>query len=319
MIRKRIVIHAGLPKTGTSALQELLFSSMELLRKNGILYPDTVDSRNVPYHRFFIRELRDNGAMPQYRAIVKTAEKNDIHTIVISIEGITAHIDSIRANVSKVLQDICTHWDIQIVSVLRAPEPWLLSMYKQCIINQPVKRNASLLETQYATNLTHREFSKREDVRSICDRNVITKRLVEIFPKAELVFLEYGENIISAFIELIAATNIVSANKAAFINMSLPAAYLEIIRRMNGVSNLTASKKIVKEVISKIVDHNNVQISNYDGATSKTILERILALYLAVRLTLISYEANPPIMTDSKVFGQTKNRVREGLLAFSTG
>ncbi len=160
MIRKRIVIHAGLPKTGTSALQGLLFSSMELLRKNGILYPDLFDSRNAPYHRFFIRELRDNGAMPQFRAIVKIVEQNDIHTIVISIEGITAHIGSIRTNVSRVLEDICTHWDIQIVSVLRAPEPWLISMYKQCVINPPVKRNASLLETQYATDLTHRSCGR---------------------------------------------------------------------------------------------------------------------------------------------------------------
>ena len=36
---KRLLLHVGTPKTGTSYLQDVLFRNREVLRKQGILYP----------------------------------------------------------------------------------------------------------------------------------------------------------------------------------------------------------------------------------------------------------------------------------------
>jgi hypothetical protein len=42
---KRVLLHVGTPKTGTSYLQDVLFRNRELLREHGILYPPTGSTR----------------------------------------------------------------------------------------------------------------------------------------------------------------------------------------------------------------------------------------------------------------------------------
>ena len=39
MDRRRVILHVGTPKTGTSHLQDVLFRNREMLAKRGILYP----------------------------------------------------------------------------------------------------------------------------------------------------------------------------------------------------------------------------------------------------------------------------------------
>ncbi len=52
--RRRIVLHIGLPKTGTSTIQNVLYTNREfLLAEEGVLYPFSVPNPNIPLGSIF--------------------------------------------------------------------------------------------------------------------------------------------------------------------------------------------------------------------------------------------------------------------------
>lgn len=73
-MRTRIVIHAGLPKTGTTAIQGLLRAGRRTLADRGILYPDVDGTPNhnllaVPFREHLARMYRhDHAARPDVLA-----------------------------------------------------------------------------------------------------------------------------------------------------------------------------------------------------------------------------------------------------------
>lgn len=70
-----IVIHIGRHKSGTSALQDMLFSSKELLEKEGWYYPAT-GMKNIAHHglaHYFIEKQK--GLLPADPGILRNWKK----------------------------------------------------------------------------------------------------------------------------------------------------------------------------------------------------------------------------------------------------
>ncbi|MEM9770727.1 MAG: hypothetical protein AAF889_03855, partial [Cyanobacteria bacterium P01_D01_bin.73] len=58
-----IIVHIGMPKTGTTALQKSLAHSRELLKDNGILYPEGFLYEDE--HRELVGGLRSRKNLPR--------------------------------------------------------------------------------------------------------------------------------------------------------------------------------------------------------------------------------------------------------------
>ncbi|MCB8837171.1 hypothetical protein, partial [Aurantimonas sp. VKM B-3413] len=56
--KRRLVLHVGLPKTGTSALQLWCSSHSEELLKQGIRYPTPSSQTQMPKHQFMVTDLQ---------------------------------------------------------------------------------------------------------------------------------------------------------------------------------------------------------------------------------------------------------------------
>jgi hypothetical protein len=89
---KKIIIHFGPPKTGTSAIQSWLNSNRDTLLSSGILYPEhKVDENNVSSgnHMSIFTNDRDNELKldnVKINALLKTFEKSVAHTLLLSSE-----------------------------------------------------------------------------------------------------------------------------------------------------------------------------------------------------------------------------------------
>lgn len=131
MTLKKIILHAGLPETGTSALQELLADNRTSLAQNGFWYPHVSNPIPHPNHRYLIEELRNSPELSKTQAALDDAAKRDCHTVIFSIEGLSGHVTKIREDAAARLNTLSKGAKIEIVVVLREPDRWLVSMYRQ--------------------------------------------------------------------------------------------------------------------------------------------------------------------------------------------
>ena len=315
MVRKKLVIHAGLPKTGTSALQELLLSHSERLLEEGIWYPDWFPSPTETFHRFFINELRHEPALVQTEKLLAQADQSNVQTLLLSIEGVTLHADHLDPVAGERFAVLSTDWDVEIFVVLRSTEKWLVSLYRQCVIHPPIRNRPSHIEMLYATGLTYGDFATRDHVRALCDREKIAARFAKIFPEADVQFLEYGPDFISNFTDRAGLSELVDASAAPRANTTLPEPYLEVIRQVNAKSSSWSVHRLVRAVISRATGGGNVHMALYEAKLTGGLRQRVAAVMLWGMLSIMRFQSNPPLKVNAAEFDQARRIIRTQVAA----
>jgi len=161
--RPRVWLHIGMPKTGSSALQTVLFDKKKLLRSHGYLYPDfsnrkrlrARDKQHVAMARMLARRAgstakfpKVGGYPPQHRFVdYLAAEAPDCHSVILSTEYLFQRpggapgmkcisLDEGMKTLTKTAEytrDYLAGMDVNIVVWLRRQDRWLMSMYNQTI------------------------------------------------------------------------------------------------------------------------------------------------------------------------------------------
>jgi hypothetical protein len=159
----KIVIHIGMPKTGSTAIQRSLASNRDLLQKNGILYPinpkpfsnqakhlillpmlcrgNTDQWKNLPGGDKKIREMYGEEFdffdfwISDLKSQISSAQP---HTLVLSEEGLFAALGKRKSNIHKNLEDFCLELannitEVKIIGYLRNPADYYLSMCQEKI------------------------------------------------------------------------------------------------------------------------------------------------------------------------------------------
>lgn len=136
---KKITMHIGAPKCGSSALQSLLWhlENEKMLEKNNIKFPlqysRAIDEGNAD---IIIEESAKNKTdYLQTKKFLEFNAQNYDH-IVLSDEVLFTYMEDCFANMLPVFSDIFD--EINIVLAIREPSSWLLSDY-----SQHIKVNAS--------------------------------------------------------------------------------------------------------------------------------------------------------------------------------
>lgn len=138
---RRIIVHTGLPKTGSSSLQQFLERNRFRLLEAGIYYPSTGANRE-----FHIRRERTPGHAALFQAISDGVEGIDLQLAreVQDISKITGHkVDTLILSAENLVSsrfwdhgqnfaDMLAPFDVEqleVVCVLRHPVGWLQSLY----------------------------------------------------------------------------------------------------------------------------------------------------------------------------------------------
>lgn len=152
---KRILLHVGLPKTGTTSIQNLLAAATRDLEADGVLFPvvredlreaGRVKGIGLGWHRtlaMYVAGRLDELAPGEWAAWQAAFDRfgatSSLDTLVLSQEGL------IVAGKPKRVTELIAQLPaatIRVVLVLRPAEAWLTSLYEQSV--RSVLRTAEL-------------------------------------------------------------------------------------------------------------------------------------------------------------------------------
>lgn len=131
VMKKKLYIHIGRPKVGSTAIQGFLRTNRKTLLENGMLYPVTGERQNAS-HQLAAVLLRDAGkranlpsAEDLYRDLIDEIESSSVASCVISSENFYFVQPK---HVAKALAD---KFDVKIICYIRRQDEVLVSSYIQ--------------------------------------------------------------------------------------------------------------------------------------------------------------------------------------------
>lgn len=138
---KRLILHIGFEKTGSSALQRFFARNRSVLRMMGVRYPRVTapDGTALEKHQDLVEVLTAEAAGRSHEhygsaeAIVAGyAERAAAAPItVLSAEGLSAPTPHIAQSLATLGQQ----FDVRVVAFLRRQDEWALSAYRQAIMD----------------------------------------------------------------------------------------------------------------------------------------------------------------------------------------
>lgn len=222
--KKKIIVHIGLPKTGSTALQQALFQSRKALLREGVLYPAQVHREDDPKHNFVLDLIRkgcsyDVGCEPGYKSASR---------IVISNEALSNdfYFHGVERN-QQLADRLREHGGLEICMVLRREREWLRSYYKQAVINQPVKG-----KPHYQNCLPLAAFRELEPVRRLLDHGELIQDVSAVF-QAPVRVIRYEELPVPLILEYCTALPGKNYSLQRRHNESVSDAAVEVMRQLN--------------------------------------------------------------------------------------
>ncbi len=154
LMERRLILHLGLSKTGTTSIQSFFRQNPDALAAAGIIYPKVgADNPNHPSlrptalrpdvgeelnHEALALEIRrrrgDAGDAaidtPLWSTAFRRIEESGAHTAIISYENFSAYSELYRFDV---LASRLREFDVCGIVYLRRPDDWVTSLYGQLI------------------------------------------------------------------------------------------------------------------------------------------------------------------------------------------
>ena len=169
---RRIVVHPGLPKTGTTAIQQSFHKNHAALLAQGVLYPELDENHSKPILAMFHARLdlnlrfaamseaaRETYAIWARSALEAELANPDWHTLILSGEGISSLTADEWLRFHAWLSGHATR--IEVVFSLRAPLELTRSAIQQNL------KSGALLEAQYAKPPTLNPRKRLEAVMTV--------------------------------------------------------------------------------------------------------------------------------------------------------
>ncbi len=140
-----VYLHIGMPKTGTTAIQNFMWNNREILEKHGICYPDLkFHYLHIPYarnaHFLISRRTVTDGAIRQlpdpaeYVSVLDLLAGYGKHfaRIFLTDESVWRHWANDPALWEKLRDDLKQRGlDLRIITYLRRQDQFILSIYRQ--------------------------------------------------------------------------------------------------------------------------------------------------------------------------------------------
>ena len=174
--KKRVVLHCGAPKTGSTSLQWFIDDHKDALRTDGAVCPGrfVVRSDVDPIHRAFVAmRHRGNPAQAIAAAQDRLAElfaRDDIHTVLISnesmlgepfVDGKDAFFPIFERSLDQ-LKDVFRDYDVHVIYFIRDFASFLPSYYVQ-----DVRRGGSRSFAQFCADIDFTTLNWRDRVAAL--------------------------------------------------------------------------------------------------------------------------------------------------------
>ncbi len=140
----RLVLHLGMHKTGTTALQALMAENRAALRSEGVLFPKTgyaatelsaVRAGGNPGHLGLLQahRRRDDAV---WQALMREVDRSDCDTVVISCENMTLPMDPDReVLIAGLAARFAGFRSVEVIAFVRRPDLWAEMFFRELVSN----------------------------------------------------------------------------------------------------------------------------------------------------------------------------------------
>ncbi len=260
---EKIILHCGLPKTGTTAMQNWCAENREKLLEFGVDYPAVeiredigpITNDRTPKHGILIGALR-SGNMDKVKALISGAEAP---VLLLSTEGLSNHFYKFpEENLAK-LRECFAGIPVELFLVYRDKPKWLKSLWNQAIISYP------------GTPATFEEYAQLPIVRRLADWEQLKADMMESYGASHVEEVTLEEN--GWRIPLMDYLNIEdfeeSESSEGQHNVSLGSDVLEFIRQMNQMRLGPNVRLAMFGLIHEIYNTSNLAFRNAGNWTEK--------------------------------------------------
>lgn len=173
----QIVLHVGLPKAGSTALQHYCNTNRTTLRAHGVDYPEVLLNTQgtpltndaTPKHQTLINALRSGDVEP-VRVLVAGSQQP---MLLLSSEGLSNHFHTFAPEHLAALRSIFAPSRVTLFMVVRERESWLRSLWKESILS-----NAQ-------TDEPFETYASRPGVQRLADWEGLRDRLISSYGAEE--------------------------------------------------------------------------------------------------------------------------------------
>jgi hypothetical protein len=239
---KRVILHIGTPKTGTTSVQWAFKQSRPFLASLGILYPTTglsADPHEFAHHPL-ARAARKKIA-PPWQALAAEIQASACDTVVLSSEELTA----LDGKSIEFIREALKGFDLSVVVYLREQVDYIEAMYNQVIKTAKDTRTRDRFLADFLA-------SEAADYLGLLDRWTTnlkpSKTAIRIYQKGSL----QNGDIIDDFCELLAVPAERIQRPARKLNSGVNNKYLELLRQVNSLDVAVNEKN--PKIVSVLID-----------------------------------------------------------------
>lgn len=261
---KKLIIHFGIHRTGTTALQRTLRFNQSHLKKQGVLYPDLGykgDHAKVAWG--LIKNKHGSHTItPEWLISAIEKETNsDIHTIILS------HEDFAQVGEYTWLKTLDNVYDLEIVVYLRRQDIWLESWYNQHIKWPWDKKFSSCTPEFFLENLADFHWIDFDFLLNKISENVDHHKLyINLLDPLGI------HNTTTDFLDRLNVQYSIPAD-AKEANASISTAKLDILRRIDLMGLTNTQKEKILNVLKKLdVQEDNGSKAIFDEKQINVIL-----------------------------------------------
>jgi hypothetical protein len=217
----RLVLHVGLPKTGSCALQMWCHRNRDGLRRRGVHFPRT---GAVPKHQFLVYGLHGN----RLDRLHDTLAASEADTILLSSEGLSNGLYDFRPAALESFRRITRDHDVTVFVIARDATAWTRSYYKQLVITAPSA------EFYWGTSLEYEDFCGLSRVQRLCDIAALQEDLCAAFG-ATVVVARHEAGWMDDFLGVLRVSDIADLHPLTRENISVSDDVVELVRQVNGM------------------------------------------------------------------------------------
>ncbi len=241
----KLVLHAGTPKTGTTAFQGALYRSARVLAEHGVWYAPPLLASGVPGHQFLVRLLLAGdcaGIAQAFERIVRELPERT-RLVLLSAEGIYNHWWDFPPRSKRMLRRLAGAFDLELWVCFREPEAFALALYAQDLVNPP-------LRAHYGTDAGFEEVLESDAFARRLNYCGFLREAEQLVGVGNVRAFRYGPDIVQRFARALGVPRLADGVERA--NASLRNPGVDIVRIVNRYGLAGEEKRAAVDLVRRI-------------------------------------------------------------------
>jgi hypothetical protein len=229
--KKRIFVHPGLPKTGTTSFQKYCTEHREALLTRGLWYPPHLGVGEIHRHQWLVRALLLDQPKEFYAGIdyLERAWPKQAHTLLLSTEGLSYNHQRFTPSSLGLLSEMIAACRPTCLFVHRDPAKLLPSFYKESLI-----RDRRADRPEFGSDDTFDMLANRPYNQNLVSRTYMVEQFNRLYGADRVVTLDYTPSIVSDLLTIVLGPAVAGLPPVVTrANPSISDAEAELLRLLN--------------------------------------------------------------------------------------